>query len=392
MTLRAFSDLIRPAPPLAADDTAAKAARLLRARGLPALPIARDNQLLGAVHEDDLALLAAQASDPGAAAAQARAIDLARPFALVVRDDQEAPGVLLLMRERGVPFAAVVAADGRYLGLVLQRELMASLVGAHAAPSIAGLATPFGVHLTTGALRAGANDLSLAATGVAMMAINLLAVGLVVGFSELAKRILPTGLLLTLDSHRALALVGLIAAYVVQVAVFLALLRISPLTRIHAAEHMVVHAIEEGEDLTVEKVRAMPRVHPRCGTNLMALLILMFIGLQLILSLGTSRPDEQMLAFLALAMIIVFTWRRLGAGLQRWVTTRQPTDRQLQRAIAVGEALLAQVNDRPGARATPLRRFWNAGFLQVVAGFLALSAVADYGWPLVVAVWKHLGG
>ncbi len=284
----------------------------------------------------------------------------------------------------------MVAADGRYLGLVLQRELMASLVGAHAAPSIAGLATPFGVHLTTGSLRAGANDLSLAATGVAMMVINLLAIGLVVGLSELAKRTLPTGLLLTLDSHRSVALVGLIAAYVIQVAVFLALLRISPLTRIHAAEHMVVHAIEEGEDLTVEKVRAMPRVHPRCGTNLMALLILMFIGLQLILSLGTSRPDEQMLAFLTLVMVIVFTWRRLGAGLQRWVTTRPPTDRQLEGAIAVGEALLAQVNDRPAARATPLRRFWNAGFVQVVAGFLTLSVAADYGWPLVLAVWKHL--
>ncbi len=34
---------------------------------------------------------------------------------------------------------------------------------------------------------------------------------------------------------------------------------------------MVVHAIEEGEDLTLEKVRPMPRVHPRCGTNLVAL-------------------------------------------------------------------------------------------------------------------------
>jgi uncharacterized protein YqhQ len=32
----------------------------------------------------------------------------------------------------------------------------------------------------------------------------------------------------------------------------------------------VVHAIERGEPLLAESVRAMPRVHPRCGTNIVA--------------------------------------------------------------------------------------------------------------------------
>jgi uncharacterized protein YqhQ len=41
---------------------------------------------------------------------------------------------------------------------------------------------------------------------------------------------------------------------------------------------MVVHAIERGEPLVLEVVRRMPRVHPRCGTNLVAGIAL-FLGL-----------------------------------------------------------------------------------------------------------------
>ena len=45
-------------------------------------------------------------------------------------------------------------------------------------------------------------------------------------------------------------------------------LRFSPISGTHGAEHMVVHAMEEGEDLTMEKVRPMPRVHPRLRNEL----------------------------------------------------------------------------------------------------------------------------
>jgi CBS domain-containing protein len=391
MTLRDLPDLIRHAPPLVADDTVAKAVRLLRVRGLPALPVAHGSQLMGAVHEEDLAALASDAANPEEITAAVDVEQLARPVELVVRDDQDAAAILRVMRERGASFAAVVAADGRYLGMVLRRDLLAALVGAHPTPPIAGLATPFGVHLTTGTLRAGASDLALAATGVALMTINLLSTGILVGLGKLAERLVPAFVLQGLVLRGHVGLVSILVVYVLQIAIFLLLLRMSPITRVHAAEHMVVHAIEEGEDLTMQKVRAMPRVHPRCGTNLMALLILLIISEQFLSSMNATMDDAtRMLALFVLAMVILLTWRRLGAGLQRWVTTRRPNDYQLQRAIEVGEALLAQVSSRPGARTTMMRRIWNAGFVQVVAGFLALAALVEYGWPLMVAARTQL--
>jgi uncharacterized protein YqhQ len=51
---------------------------------------------------------------------------------------------------------------------------------------------------------------------------------------------------------------------------FALLFRLSWVTGYHAAEHQVVHTIEQGDDLRPEVVVAKPRVHPRCGSNLMA--------------------------------------------------------------------------------------------------------------------------
>src|SRR2546423_10530097 len=51
---------------------------------------------------------------------------------------------------------------------------------------------------------------------------------------------------------------------------FLLFVRALPLVQYHAAEHQAVHAMERGEPLDPEIVRRMPRVHPRCGTNIMA--------------------------------------------------------------------------------------------------------------------------
>jgi len=93
-----------------------------------------------------------------------------------------------------------------------------------------------------------------------------------------------------------------------------------------------------------------------------------------------------------LVMIVLVTWRRLGAGLQRWVTTRRPSDRQLGRAIEVGEELLEAVRSRPGARTGMARRVWNSGFLQVLIGFTAVALVVEYGGPLLSHWWRWLTG
>ena len=45
----------------------------------------------------------------------------------------------------------------------------------------------------------------------------------------------------------------------------------------HGAEHMVVHAHEAGELLTVESVRRFPPAHPRCGTSFLMTVVLVSI-------------------------------------------------------------------------------------------------------------------
>jgi len=45
----------------------------------------------------------------------------------------------------------------------------------------------------------------------------------------------------------------------------------------HGAEHMVVHANEAGEPLTVESVRRFPPAHPRCGTSFLMTVVLVSI-------------------------------------------------------------------------------------------------------------------
>jgi len=314
-----------------------------------------------------------------------------RPVPFFVSEQQSLDEIAVALHDASAPAVPVSAADGRYLGLLLPRDLLAGLAGEPVVPPIAGLATPLGVYLTTGSLRAGAGDLGLVATGAFLMLLNIMSEGFVSAIAWLSGLASPI--------HLSAADIGLppvavaLGFYVLQILIFLLLLRLSPLTGIHASEHMVVRAIEEGEDLTLPKVREMPRVHPRCGTNLMALLILLVISNEFLSSLnGTVAEGLSTLAFLALVVIVLLTWRRLGAGIQRWVTTKRPADRQVQNAIAVGEELLGKVQARPSAVVPVYRRLWHAGFGQVLFGFFLVFGIVQYGLPLLLQAWHAVKG
>jgi CBS domain-containing protein len=383
---------IRAVSPLVPDDSAAKAVRLLRAQSIPALPVAEGSHLVGLVYESDLALLAVGADDPHATAWQTQVRDVMRPISLRIREDQPLSDLAIALSDPALVVIPIAGVDGRYLGLLQRRDALAAFVGEPVPPPIAGLATPFGIRLTTGALRAGAGDLSLSATGAILMLMNLLAGAIVYGLSLLADRAagVVQGSGVTQLPPTALFVIGLLFG-VLQMVIFLVILRLSPLTAVHAAEHMVVHAIEQGEDLTLEKVRALPRVHPRCGTNLMALLILLVIAQQFLSSMGRFMDEATgSLVLVVLVMIVLLTWRRLGAWLQSWVTTRTPSDRQLSHALQAGRALLDKVRAHPDLRTSLPLRIWNAGFLQVIVGFAIVFVAADYGGALLAAAWAHL--
>jgi CBS domain-containing protein len=363
----------------------------MRAKGVPALPVADGTAIVGVVSERDILQLVSGTPDVRQALQALPVAQLMRPAAVVGTDHQPLVDLAGAVKASPTDAVPVVDAGRRYLGMLLTRDILAALAEEPIVPPVAGLATPGGVYLSTGALRAGANDLGLATTGAALMLLDLIATGVVFGVSRLALVLLHLPEDLVGVDHTGAASVALAAVqFGLHVLIFLALLRISPLTGTHGAEHMVVRAIEEGEDLDLQKVRQMPRVHPRCGTNLLALLILLVIAQQSLLSLGSVDYATGMLALFLLVVIVLLTWRRLGAGLQRWVTTKVPSDRQLGAAVKVGQDLLAKIRARPSARVSAPLRLWHSGFIQVLLGFFALALAAEYAPVVLGELWRVL--
>lgn len=123
----------------------------------------------------------------------------------------------------------------------------------------------------------------------------------------------------------------------------------------HGAEHKVIHALEAGDRLEVERVQRYPIQHPRCGTSFLLLVALTSV---LLFSLF-GWPGFWQRIVLRLAMLPVVAgiayelirasargksglWRPVllpGLWLQRF-TTREPDDCQVEVALlALGGAL-----------------------------------------------------
>ncbi|MDQ4131487.1 MAG: DUF1385 domain-containing protein [Actinomycetota bacterium] len=133
----------------------------------------------------------------------------------------------------------------------------------------------------------------------------------------------------------------------------------------HGAEHKTISCYEAGLDLTPENAQRFSRLHPRCGTSF--LLIVMIVAIFVFAPLG--KLDWQWLflsrvvgiplvAGLAFEVIKLFgrnrtkRWARIlmwpGLQLQR-LTTREPDLSQLAVAIAALEAVLAVENPADAA-------------------------------------------
>jgi uncharacterized protein YqhQ len=156
---------------------------------------------------------------------------------------------------------------------------------------------------------------------------------------------------------------------VIRISIFLGYLwliaRMKDLQRVfqyHGAEHKTISCYEAGLDLTPENAKQFSRLHPRCGTSF--LLIVMIVAIFVFAPLG--RPDWPVLivsrvlgipivAGLAFELIKVFgknrtkRWARIlmwpGMQLQK-LTTREPDLSQLAVAIAALEAVLAVENPK----------------------------------------------
>ena len=122
----------------------------------------------------------------------------------------------------------------------------------------------------------------------------------------------------------------------------------------HGAEHKCINCIEQGMDLTVVNVRKSSRLHKRCGTSF--LLIVMLISIVFFLFIRVDNRILQLLLRLVLIPVIagvsyefirlagrsdhmlVNLFSKPGLLLQR-ITTREPDDSMIEVGIASVEAV-----------------------------------------------------
>ena len=117
----------------------------------------------------------------------------------------------------------------------------------------------------------------------------------------------------------------------------------------HGAEHKTIFCYEAMEELTVENVRKQPRLHPRCGTNFMFLI--MFVSIAIFSFTGWGGIVER----LAIRIIGIPIVTGISYELIKWLgrnenmlakiiaypglrlqllTTKEPDDSQIEVAIA----------------------------------------------------------
>jgi hypothetical protein len=335
----------------------------LRESGTGLIGVIEEGRLIGAIDEPSLAMALAE----GAELTSESGAFIHSPVTL--HPYETGAQALRAITEGGTAAAFVVDENQRLMGVLTPTDLLPRRRAMLRPPMVGGMATPFGVYLTTGTVHGGAKWYGLVATG--MLLFVLLLAAQTAGFyvaGLLAGPKSPEWLQNALYTALPLGL-------------FFLGMRLLPLSGTHAAEHQVVHAIERGEDLVPQVVRRMPRVHPRCGTNL-AVGLSLFLGF----SNATFIPNQELRLLLAL-VVTVAAWRPIGSLLQYYVTTRPANDRQLGSGIRAGKELLERYQQtRVAVPSIPLR-IWNSGVLHVIAGSLTMYGLVSlvcwiFGWPV----------
>ena len=123
----------------------------------------------------------------------------------------------------------------------------------------------------------------------------------------------------------------------------------------HGAEHKSIFAYEKGLELTVDNVKKMPRLHPRCGTNFIfvVLMVSTFVFSFFTFENVLTRSILKLIFFPVVAGIAYeiikiagkyqnpFTRVLILPGLlMQKITTREPDEKQIEVAIAALQATL----------------------------------------------------
>jgi uncharacterized protein YqhQ len=183
---------------------------------------------------------------------------------------------------------------------------------------------------------------------------------------------LLVGRLLTVDDVLYHVVDGIvkISIFIGYVAVIGLSKEIAGVFQYHGAEHMAIYTFEAGESLTVENARKKTRLHPRCGTAFLMVVIIVFMVVAAILmpflpTWAKPSPDgpwykHVLVVLLKLPLLIpvagiAYEFNRFagrhcdspflkpllwpGLGMQL-LTTKTPTDDQLEIALTSLRAVL----------------------------------------------------
>ena len=175
----------------------------------------------------------------------------------------------------------------------------------------------------------------------------------------------PLALVGLLQRQVGNGVLALVLEGVIRLVILLAYLwligRMSGIQRVfgyHGAEHKAINAFEQNQPLDVEHVRQASRVHTRCGTGF--LLIVMVVSIFVFALAGNPPIVLRVLSRIVLVPVvaaIAYELMRLGAAyyrirLVRWLlapglalqglTTREPDDTQIECAISALERVLAE--------------------------------------------------
>ena len=152
---------------LASDDTVRRAAGLIRSSDGSRLPVHENGRIVGTVSERAIAAFLSGAEDLGPAL-ESRVGALLDPNVTLLNSavsPKEAAGVFASTGEDMLP---VTDNFGAYQGVVYRRDVVGFLTSNLRPPAVAGMATPLGVHLTTGSISGGAGSLGLFLTGCSL--------------------------------------------------------------------------------------------------------------------------------------------------------------------------------------------------------------------------------
>lgn len=196
------------------------------------------------------------------------------------------------------------------------------------------------------------NDLAIGSTMIVGLIVGL---GLFVALPTTLTQLLPWKHPVLLNMLDGVVRIALFVGYVLAVG---SLREIRRVFQYHGAEHKAINTFEARLPLTMENARQQSRIHPRCGTSFVMVVLILAI---FVFSL-TGRPPIWIRIPLHIALLplvagiayeaIKFAGKHKDSRFTRWllapglwsqhITTREPEEPQIEVALRALQAVVEQ--------------------------------------------------